>query len=123
MPGLSLQNHQILSKTPDLHSLVRTMGENCNLLSISERFISSAMNIFEFNYVADNEVRAQIALVFGSYLCTRLDEKHEIRLYHYNCFFIEVWYLFDGSQIIKVSAFKNQVLLKPYLPYITLPNL
>lgn len=81
------------------------------------------MNIFEFNYVADKEMRVQIALEFGLYMGTRLDEKNEISFYYYNCFFIEIWYLFKSSQTMKVRAFSNQVRLKPYLPFIKLPNM
>lgn len=68
----------------------------------------------------DLPAQAYIVYQKGVYLSERLEDDLLVALYQVNDFYVEVYYRFASSEIVKFISFHSDVMLAPYLNKIQL---
>lgn len=80
------------------------------------------LNLSLFSHYSLNK-RADLVWQHGRFLALRQKGKCSIALYDLKEFFVEVWYLQEGSEIMLIMGFKDLGMLEPYLEAVDLEEL
>jgi len=80
------------------------------------------MKFCDFKWL-DLSSQAYIIYQKGIYLSERSEDDHFVALYQVDNFYVEVYYRFGNSEIVKFISFHSDVLLEPYLNKIRLNEL
>ncbi len=80
------------------------------------------MTIDEFNTFS-KEVKLDVLLHKGVFLCYRTHRKQYIDLYQIEAFYVEVYYNQTQDRITKLKSFLSTDALKPYFHLISLTGL
>lgn len=81
-----------------------------------------AMKFCEFKSL-DLPSQVHVICKKGVYLSDRLEDDLFVALYFVHDFYVEVFYRFKSSEIIKILSFHSDVMLQPYLDKIHLGNI